>query len=137
MNMKDLDFFKKVYKLHGIGFFNYNPLLKKKFYPTHTYKSKVEIWATCAQLDLKVMCKRRSKKRIPFNFHEFWSEEIHSKIIPKKSIDIWTLKSCEYHGMMGYNFWSWCPIRQLEDPMIASLSSHIYVFFKMISLGMS
>jgi hypothetical protein len=41
MNMKDLNFFKKIYKFYKIG----------------VYKSKVEIWAMFAQLDLEVMYK--------------------------------------------------------------------------------
>jgi hypothetical protein len=40
--MKDLDFFRKAYKFHGIGIFS-DDFLGKKFYLTHIYKSKVEI----------------------------------------------------------------------------------------------
>jgi hypothetical protein len=32
-----------------------------------------------AQLDLEVICKRLKKKGRPFNFHEFWTKEIHYK----------------------------------------------------------
>jgi hypothetical protein len=38
----------------------------------------------CAQLDLEVMCKRPKKKIRPYNFHEFWSKEVHTKEHPKK-----------------------------------------------------
>ena len=38
----------------------------------------------CAQLDLKVACKRLKIKRIPYDFHEFWSEEVHFKKYPQK-----------------------------------------------------
>jgi hypothetical protein len=84
MNMKDLNFFKKVYKFHSIGIFNDNPLEENKIYITHTYKSKVEIQAMCTQLDLEVTLKKLKKKIIPFNFHEFWNEEVHCKKYPPK-----------------------------------------------------
>jgi hypothetical protein len=44
----------------------------------------------CIQLDLEVRCKTPKKKRIPSNFHEFWSKEVHSKEHPKK-IKLWHL----------------------------------------------
>ena len=33
----------------------------------------------CAQHDLQVASKRLPRKEIPFNFHEFWSEELYYK----------------------------------------------------------
>jgi hypothetical protein len=52
--MKDFNFSRKVYKFHRIGILGDDPLEKNLI---HTYKSKVEIWAMCPQLDLEVMCK--------------------------------------------------------------------------------
>jgi hypothetical protein len=44
--------------------FSMMTLLKKEtFYFTHAYKSKVEIWATCAQYFLEVMQKRPKIER--------------------------------------------------------------------------
>jgi hypothetical protein len=40
--MKDFNFIKKNYKVHGIEIFS-DDLLEKKIHFTHTYKSKVEL----------------------------------------------------------------------------------------------
>jgi hypothetical protein len=53
--------------------------LKKKIYLTYTYKSKVDKWGTCVQLDLEVVCKSPPKKRMPPNFYEFWNEGVYHK----------------------------------------------------------
>jgi hypothetical protein len=37
----------------------------------------------CTQLDLEIMCKG-PRKKIPFDCHEFWSEEVYTKKYPKK-----------------------------------------------------
>jgi hypothetical protein len=43
----------------------------------------------CIQLDLEVICKRPPKKRMPFNFHEFWSEKLHYEKNKKiKDVDV-------------------------------------------------
>jgi hypothetical protein len=42
----------------------------------------------CAQLHLEVVGKRPKNKVIPSNFHEFWSEEVHCKNYPKKTLMI-------------------------------------------------
>jgi hypothetical protein len=42
LNTKDFDIFKKIYKFYGIEIYTEDPLGKKKFYFTHTYKSEVE-----------------------------------------------------------------------------------------------
>jgi hypothetical protein len=36
-----------------------------------------------AQLDLEMMHKKPSRKGVPSNFHNLWSEEVHSKNHPK------------------------------------------------------
>jgi cephalosporin-C deacetylase-like acetyl esterase len=36
------------------------------------------------QLNLEVMGKRPPEKKIPPNFHEFWSKEVHNKKHPAK-----------------------------------------------------
>jgi hypothetical protein len=40
----------------------------------------------CFQLDFKVICKKTKKEGRPFNFHEFWSEEVQCKKRPLKKI---------------------------------------------------
>jgi hypothetical protein len=41
--MKDLNFFRKLYKFYGIGIFSEEPLEKKNFYFTHRHKSRIKI----------------------------------------------------------------------------------------------
>jgi hypothetical protein len=38
----------------------------------------------CTQLDLKVICKISRNEGRPYNFHEFWCEEIQNKKDPSK-----------------------------------------------------
>jgi hypothetical protein len=57
--------------------FDSRPGQQKKFILTNTYKSKGEILAIYAQLDLKELYKiTQLKGRLP-NCHEFWHEEVH------------------------------------------------------------
>jgi hypothetical protein len=58
MNMKGLIFFGKAHEFFSVEIFIDNHLEKKTFYLIHTYKSTIEIWAMCTQLDLEVMCSR-------------------------------------------------------------------------------
>jgi hypothetical protein len=41
---------------------------------------------TCTQPVFQAPRKRSQKKEIPSNYHEFWSEEVHSKKHPKKKL---------------------------------------------------
>jgi hypothetical protein len=57
---------------------------KNKYLP-NVHKSKVEIWAMCAQLGLKVMSKRPKKGRLS-NFCEFSNGEAHCKKYQKRKL---------------------------------------------------
>jgi hypothetical protein len=78
------DLFQEFYKVHKVEVLSQDPRQQKEFWLTNNYKCRVEVWAICAQLDLKVVCKRPKKKRRPSNFYEFWSKQVHSKKHPIK-----------------------------------------------------
>ena len=69
MNMKDLNFFKKVYKFYSVGIFSDDPLEKNEFYLIQIYKPKVEVWAFCTQW----CAKEPKEEELLSNFHEFGS----------------------------------------------------------------
>ena len=84
---------------------------KTKLYLIHTCKSKVEVWAICAQLYLEVMSKR-PKKKTQFSFVNLGVKEFIVKNTAKKNTLIFEcynlVNPMEWWAMI---FWSWCTIR--------------------------
>ena len=57
------------------------------------------------QLGLKVTSKSYKDFQIAFNFVWIWVKIFTLKNDPKlKNFDAWTLSSCRFYGMRGYNF---------------------------------
>jgi hypothetical protein len=85
-------FFSRNYTRSIVLKLSQDPRQQKEFQLTHNYKYGVEIWATCSQLDLEVMCKRSKKREDHLIFINFRVKKfIIKNTQKKKNFDVWML----------------------------------------------